>query len=435
MKRHQEAEPELPLRNKRIHTGGQDAPAPGPSSTDTKTADKPKGFFNLAQELRDSVYDLLRQDIPYAQRGRRDEADLASNSWHIGYINGPSLPALVLGPDVSAEYLAHVAESMYAVVKVSMREDSKLGGAPWYESLPVWVRENVRGVRMVLYLGHYERMATETYPQDFSVEDMYQCVQNTVNAAAESLPSLQSLEVMIHYACYYQYSTLINDVKHQGLDVRRLLSAKPTATDIERCSIGFLIDTPLRVSPNEDTTYGRLVLDTLLQENPNYDLDDECGRWYATLSDSKSTYQFLGMEWYFVAPLTPLDEGDDGEFTEDPTSEDGLSDVSSIANGSDDESTVEAEEADEMRNALTKRLFLDFGARCIPRQEGIVLGYYESGAIWVHVCDQDLATHEPSAADWRAARDAGVDMDSAMRALVEHGKSTKTVRQFQAAMV
>lgn len=154
MKRHEAVDAELPLRNKRILMGdNSDHSAPPPTVT-MKTAKKQKaGFFDLAQELRDAIYDLTLQDIPHAHRGRRDAEDLASNSWEIGYVNAPTLPPLLLSPEVSEDYLSRVASRMYVVVHVSMSEENILDGAPWHTSLPEWVRENLRGVRVILSFG------------------------------------------------------------------------------------------------------------------------------------------------------------------------------------------------------------------------------------------------------------------------------------------
>ncbi|KAK4547152.1 hypothetical protein LTR36_001373 [Oleoguttula mirabilis] len=158
----------------------------------------------------------------------------------------------------------------------------------------------------------------------------------------------------------------------------------------------------------------------------------ECGRWYATLADEQSPRTYLGMEWQFVAPLTPADVGDDGEFTELPTSEDGLSDISSITDASDEDSTVDEDEAHEVGGAYIDNRCQCSSALRITRQDGVELGYIGATASWVghsELFDYKEERHKPSVTDWLSARDAGVDLDAAMRLLVRKGRSTKMLRE------
>ena len=110
-------------------------------------------FFDLPREIRDWIYDLSLQDTALVHRGRRSETNLASNKWEISYERAPVLSLLLVSRQWTAEYLKQAADRMWAVVHLWLQEkDSE--SAPWYGNLPSWVRENVRGARVVFYGVH-----------------------------------------------------------------------------------------------------------------------------------------------------------------------------------------------------------------------------------------------------------------------------------------
>lgn len=110
-------------------------------------------FFDLPREIRDWVYDLSLQDTPLVHRGRSSQTNLASNKWAISYERAPVLSLLLVSRQWTAEYLKQAEDRMWVVTHLWLQEkDSE--SAPWYDDLPPWVRENVRGARVVFYGVH-----------------------------------------------------------------------------------------------------------------------------------------------------------------------------------------------------------------------------------------------------------------------------------------
>jgi len=95
---------------------------------------------------------------------------------------------------------------------------------------------------------------------------MYQSVQNTIDDAAATLLNLTCLDVMVPYATYYPLPTLAYDVNSLGLDLKQLLTIRPSTVPIEHCKIGVLVYIPIVTVSPEDTIYGRVELDRLGRE-------------------------------------------------------------------------------------------------------------------------------------------------------------------------
>lgn len=168
---------DLPDRTKRLNTGQYEEEKEDSSSPIQHTKSgawqrlaKRAGFFDLPRELRDQIYDLCLHDLPYVLRGRRDIDDLASNFWEIGYLSAPNISALLHCHQMTTEYMTHTLQRMHVEVHLSIQEDSITTGAPWHQSLPKWVREEVRGVRLIVSLGHDSSCGPTPPPQRFDVQ-------------------------------------------------------------------------------------------------------------------------------------------------------------------------------------------------------------------------------------------------------------------------
>lgn len=135
---------------------------PRPGNRDRKRASRrtilkpspaPKtGLFDLPRELRDAVYDLLRQDLPFALRGKRLPHEPTSNTWEISYVDAPLLAPMLVSCQVHEEYATQVFDRMQVVVYLSIQRDGILTAAPWPSSLPGLVRDNVRCARLVVVI-------------------------------------------------------------------------------------------------------------------------------------------------------------------------------------------------------------------------------------------------------------------------------------------
>jgi len=111
-------------------------------------------FFDLPRELRDNIYELCMQDVPYAHRGRREIGVLPTNSWEISYKAGPQMSLLTASRPFSDEYMDTVLRHMHVIVHLSHLEKSITERAPWTDSLPRSVKDTVRIARLVVSLGN-----------------------------------------------------------------------------------------------------------------------------------------------------------------------------------------------------------------------------------------------------------------------------------------
>ncbi|KAK5135095.1 hypothetical protein LTR08_005620 [Meristemomyces frigidus] len=483
MKRHRDKDAGMPLRNKRLLTGTGGAvstsPTPdanlstghdtcdehtahlSPPSDCTTEAKKPKVEFNdLPRELRDAIYSFTTQDTSSAvHRGRRDPEYFASNTWEIGYVNGPILALLLVSKAVNKEYLELVAKTMYVVVWLEMREASILGEAKWYEDLPEWVREAVRGVRVVLGLA----MAYESWQSRVNVQDIPLCVQNTVNTAAASLPNLSSLEIFLVYHTPFQMRLeemrLEDHIKHSGLDVARISGVKPMTAHIDHCSVGLLVEWPLRSYPGRDTVYGQQNAHAIeLAEDMENAEEHEAqyGKWYATACKPGSKFEYLGMHWHFLTTLADEND-DDGDYYADLSglSDDGSSCISAVTDRSDE--TWSLDEADwdfvaqlpqqsSWRNSRSAHEmfpahhhtwpsgirvnqewntmvgFMTADIRHVTADEGM------ARCKWINSRGELMADYKPSVEDWRVVGNTGFDLEEALLQLEYDGQSTETLQ-------
>ena len=316
MKRKHEEDPGLAIRTKRQNTtassSSPDSSATGQDSAPTDLPQTRKGFFDLPDELRDSVYALLGGNVPWVHRGRRDPDEIASNSWEIGYSNAPLLKAQLLYHRLTQEYLRYNREHPHVIIHLSMQEEDITSDAPWYNTLPAYTCADVRIARIVVSLAH-----DLFNPPRFPPIDIQTCMQNVVDAAAANLPNLEELDIKLAYPplSAYGLDQLLGDVS-SGLNVRRLLTIRPTMGRVKTVRMGFLVDTAQRSYPFEGNYYDYLKEHKGKDNVINYDSDEEDYggnervRWHATLSKDDPPRSFLGLDWNFVAFLTPQDDGD-----------------------------------------------------------------------------------------------------------------------------
>lgn len=278
--------------------------------------------MKLPRELRDILYGHLTQHIAFAHGCGRDPDGLNSNCWEIGYAHAPSLSMLLLSKQVNKEYKEIVPGKTQVIVRLLIDGDDVSSDAPWFSSLPQWVVNNVRGVRLAV--GLHDASA---FAQRFTANELYGCFQKIMSDAATTLPEVTMLDVMLAYPWINGLEMLNNDITHRNVDMQRLLRTRPAAnTHVQDVKFGVLLETDLHA----------YRIDHWLDSHPHsgamdnyWDLckkDIEMVGWYGTLSDRQPPRSYLGLDWQFVRVMNKHDLGDDEdgsvEWSDDRVKED-----------------------------------------------------------------------------------------------------------------
>ncbi|KAI6853667.1 hypothetical protein KC343_g14063 [Hortaea werneckii] len=268
-------------------------------------------FFDLPREIRDWIYDLSLQDTALVHRGRRSQTNLASNKWEISYKRAPVLSLLLVSRQWRAEYLKQAADRMWVVVHLWLQEkDSE--SAPWHDDLPSWVRENVRGARVVFYGVHRSSHLLESDPNISNI------IKRKLNEAVSALPSLSSWEEVL--MADIRSASLINDMEAEFLAPRTHFESyfylrEPVKETFPHRKCGLLVWIPLYLSKDHPRDY--------LDIPRRSDRVERWTTWYVTRpAEVDAPYSYLDLDWEFVREVSDCEiDGDDEEY-EDECEED-----------------------------------------------------------------------------------------------------------------
>ncbi|KAI7475504.1 hypothetical protein KC351_g10030 [Hortaea werneckii] len=261
-------------------------------------------FFDLPREIRDWIYDLSLQDTALVHRGRRSRTNLASNKWQISCERAPILSLLLVSRQWTAEYLKQAADRMWVVVHLWLQEkDSE--SAPWYDDLPSWVRENVRGARVVFYGVHRSSRLLESDPNISNI------VKRRLHEAVSALPSLSSWEEVL--LADIRSASLVNDMEAEQLAPRTHFESyfylrETVKETFPHRKCGLLVWVPLYLTKDHPRDY---------QDIPRRsERVERWTTWYVTRpAEVDAPYSYLDLDWEFVreVPGYELDD-DDGEY-------------------------------------------------------------------------------------------------------------------------
>ncbi|KAI7548664.1 hypothetical protein KC331_g4277 [Hortaea werneckii] len=268
-------------------------------------------FFDLPREIRDWVYDLSLQDTPLVHRGRSSQTNLASNKWAISYERAPVLSLLLVSRQWTAEYLKQAEDRMWVVTHLWLQEkDSE--SAPWYDDLPPWVRENVRGARVVFYGVHRSSRLLESDPNISNI------VRRKLDEAVSALPSLSSWEEVL--MADIRSASLINDMEFDFLAPRTHFESyfylrEPVKENFPHRKCGLLVWIPLYLSKDHPRDY--------LDIPRRSEKVERWTTWYVTRpAEVDAPYSFLDLDWEFVREVSDYEVDDDDQEYEEEDEED-----------------------------------------------------------------------------------------------------------------
>ncbi|KAI7482800.1 hypothetical protein KC357_g3600 [Hortaea werneckii] len=215
---------------------------------------------------------------------RRSHTNLASNKWEISYQRAPVLSLLLVSRQWTAEYLKQAADRMWVVIHLWLQEkDSE--SAPWYDDLPGWVRENVRGARVVFYGVHRNSHLLLSDPTNIS-----NIVKRKLNEAVSALPSLSSWG-------------------------RNPDGGYPLGQPDQRHGSG----TPRPADPFRDKDHPRDYLDIPRRSEKV----ERWSTWYVTRpAEADAPDSYLDLDWEFVGEVSDCGVDDDDEEYEEEDEED-----------------------------------------------------------------------------------------------------------------
>ncbi|KAI7629641.1 hypothetical protein KC319_g16879, partial [Hortaea werneckii] len=235
------------------------------------------------------------------QSRRRSESNLASNKWEISYERAPVLSLLLVSRQWTTEYLKQAADRMWVVVHLWLQENDS-ESAPWHEDLPSWVRENVRGARVVFYGVHRSSRLLESDPANIS-----NIVKRKLNEAVSALPSLSSWEEVL--MADIRSASLINDMEAEFLAPRTHFESyfylrEPGKETFPHRKCGLLVWIPLYLSKDHPRDY---------QDIPRRsDRVERWTTWYVTRpAEVDAPYSYLDLDWEFVREVSDCEiDGD-----------------------------------------------------------------------------------------------------------------------------
>ncbi|KAI7370465.1 hypothetical protein KC354_g1236 [Hortaea werneckii] len=268
-------------------------------------------FFDLPREIRDWIYDLSLQDTPLVHRGRSSQTNLASNKWAISYERAPILSLLLVSRQWTAEYLKQAEDRMWVVTHLWLQEkDSE--SAPWYDDLPPWVRENVRGARVVFYGVHRSSRLLESDPNISNI------VRRKLDEAVSALPSLSSWEEVL--MADIRSASLINDMESDFLAPRTHFESyfylrEPVKETFPHRKCGLLVWIPLYLSKDHPRDY--------LDIPRRSEKVERWTTWYVTRpAEVDAPYSFLDLDWEFVREVSDYEVDDEDQEYEEEDEED-----------------------------------------------------------------------------------------------------------------
>ncbi|KAI7642808.1 hypothetical protein KC319_g12903, partial [Hortaea werneckii] len=222
------------------------------------------------------------------QSRRRSQTNLASNKWEISYKRAPVLSLLLVSRQWRAEYLKQAADRMWVVVHLWLQEkDSE--SAPWHDDLPSWVRENVRGARVVFYGVHRSSHLLESDPNISNI------IKRKLNEAVSALPSLSSWEEVL--MADIRSASLINDMEAEFLAPRTHFESyfylrEPVKETFPHRKCGLLVWIPLYLSKDHPRDY--------LDIPRRSDRVERWTTWYVTRpAEVDAPYSYLDLDWEF----------------------------------------------------------------------------------------------------------------------------------------
>ncbi|KAI6963088.1 hypothetical protein KC318_g12305 [Hortaea werneckii] len=244
------------------------------------------------------------------QSRRSSQTNLASNKWAISYERAPVLNLLLVSRQWTAEYLKQAADRMWVVTHLWLQEkDSE--SAPWYDDLPPWVRENVRGARVVFCGVHRSSRLLESDPNISNI------VKRKLNEAVSALPSLSSWEEVL--IADIRSASLINDMEAEFLAPRTHFESyfylrEPVKENFPHRKCGLLVWIPLYLSKDHPRDY--------LDIPRRSEKVERWTTWYVTRpAEVDAPYSYLDLDWEFVREVSDYEVDDDDEEYEDEDDE------------------------------------------------------------------------------------------------------------------
>ncbi|KAI7511330.1 hypothetical protein KC347_g3463 [Hortaea werneckii] len=245
------------------------------------------------------------------QSRRRSHTNLASNKWEISYQRAPVLSLLLVSRQWTTEYLKQAADRMWVVIHLWLQEkDSE--SAPWYDDLPGWVRQNVRGARVVFYGVHRNSHLLLSDPNISNI------VKRKLNEAVSALPSLSSWEEIL--MADIRSASLINDMEAEHLAPRAHLESyfylrEPVKETLPHRKGGLLVWVPLYLSKDHPRDY--------LDIPRRSEKVERWSTWYVTRpAEADAPDSYLDLDWEFVREVSDCGVDDDDKEYEDEDEED-----------------------------------------------------------------------------------------------------------------
>ncbi|KAI6824147.1 hypothetical protein KC340_g5507 [Hortaea werneckii] len=261
------------------------------------------------------------------QSRRSSQTNLASNKWAIAYERAPVLSLLLVSRQWTAEYLKQAEDRMWVVTHLWLQEkDSE--SAPWFDDLPAWVRENVRGAQIVFYGVHRSSRLLESDPNISNI------VKRKLNEAVSALPSLSSWEEVL--MADIRSASLINDMESEFLAPRTHFESyfylrEPVKETFPHRKCGLLVWIPLYLSKDHPRDY--------LDIPRRSEKVERWTTWYVTRpAEVDAPYSFLDLDWEFVREVSDYEVDDDDEEYEDEDDEE------------DDEEEYEEDDGEDMED-------------------------------------------------------------------------------------